>query len=349
MAVMTQERVTVTVNILHIGVGIRGSHWLQFVAEHADTTTVGCVDADADALERARARVGDGCATFSSLEEALASTTAKAALIASPSSLHAQHAVAALEAGLHVMIEKPFATSVTEGRRILDVAKRVDRQVVVAENYRYWPAERTIRSMVREGRLGRIHNVTLVDRRNMPSHTEGPWLANIDYPQLGEIAIHHFDSLRAMLLSEAHSISAHAWNPTNSDYRHGACSAATILMDGALVQYLGTMTSPRYSFSLRLEGDAGEVWTNRKHVLWRAKGKRFFRPVKNVQVPPGDEKKYPKGGTTSLLSSLTDAVERGLVAETSGEDNLGTLAMVEAAKRSDAERRQVDLAEVLGA
>jgi predicted dehydrogenase len=339
----------VTIKIVHIGLGIRGSHWLQFVAEHPDTESVACVDADAAALERAKAKVPGKCGFFSGVAEAIATSGANAALITSPSQLHAEHAIAALRAGLAVMVEKPFAASIQQARAILEVAQQTGKQVLVAENYRYWPSERTIRAWVKDGRLGKIDNVTLVDRRNMPARTEGPWLAKIDYPQLGEIAIHHFDSLRGMLLSEATALSAHVWNPPGSDYRHGACSAATVEMGGTRVQYLGTMTSPRYSFSLRLEGSEGEMWTNRKYVFWRAKGKRFFKYVKNVPVPAGDEQKYPKGGTTSLLDALREAVLRNAVAETSGADNLGTLAMVEAAKRSDAQRRQVALAEIVAA
>lgn len=336
-----------TVRIMHIGLGIRGSHWLQFVADHPDTESVACVDADADARARAESKLGAACAYFGDPVEALGATKADAALIASPSSLHAEHAIAALDAGLSVLIEKPLASDVGQARRIIEAAKRNGKQVVVAENYRYWPAERTIRQWVGEGRIGEVGNVTLVDRRHMPSHTEGPWLAKIEYPQLGEIAIHHFDSLRAMLHSDAVSLSAQAWNPAKSDYRHGACTAATIRMGDARVSYLGTLTSPRFSFSLRLEGTEGELWTNRKYVFSRAKGKRFFSYVKNLAVPAGDEQKYPKGGTTSLLNSLRDAVRDQRVAETSGENNLGTLAMVGAARLSDAEHREVTLAEIL--
>ena len=332
---------------MHIGVGIRGSHWLQFIADHPDFETVACVDTDADAIGRAKSQLGTECGYFDNLNQALDESNADAVLVTSPSSLHAEHAIAALDAGLSVMIEKPLAASIDEARQILDAANRNVQPVVVAENYRYWPSERTVRQWVSEGRLGEIGNVTLVDRRHMPSHTEGPWLAKIDYPQLGEIAIHHFDSLRAMLLREATSISAHAWNPANSDYQHGACTAATIQMGDARITYMGTLTSPRFSFSLRLEGTEGELWTNRRFVFWRPSGKRFFSYVKNVAVPPGDDQKYPKGGTTALLNSLRDATLNKQVAETSGEDNLRTLAMVEAARRSDAEKRVVELAEVL--
>ena len=335
-----------TIKIIHIGLGIRGSHWLQFVADHPDFQSVACVDSDADALDRARSQLSEECNFFDDLNQALERTDADAALITSPSGLHAEHAIAALDAGLSVMIEKPLAASLEQAQQILAAAKNNDKSVVVAENYRYWPSERTIRQWVSDGRIGEVGNVTLVDRRHMPSHTEGPWLARIEYPQLGEIAIHHFDSLRAMLLREATSISAHVWNPPNSDYRHGACTAATIQMGDARVAYMGTLTSPRFSFSLRLEGTDGELWTNRKYVFWRPKGKRFFSYVKNVAVPPGDEKKYPKGGTIALLNSLRDAIVDKQAAETSGDDNLGTLVMVEAARRSDAEKREVDLTEI---
>jgi predicted dehydrogenase len=336
-----------TMKVIHIGVGLRGSHWLQFVADHPDFQSVACVDSDADAIERARSQLGAECGFFDNVKQAIDATDADAVLVTSPSSLHAEHAITALNAGLSVMIEKPLASSLDEAQTILDAAKQNNKPVVVAENYRYWPSERTVRQWVSDGKLGEISNVTLVDRRHMPSHTEGPWLAKIDYPQLGEIAIHHFDSLRAMLLREATSIYAHAWNPANSDYAHGACTSATIQMGDARIAYMGTLTSPRFSFSLRLEGTEGELWTNRRAVFWRPKGKRFFSYVKNVAVPPGDDKKYPKGGTAALLNSLRDAALNGQPAETSAEDNFGTLAMVEAARRSDTEKREVQLAEVL--
>ena len=88
------------------------------------------------------------------------------------------------------------------------------------------------------------------------------------------------------------------------------------------------------------------IWTNRRQVFWRPGRSQFFRPVRRVKVPPGDDAKYPKGGTTSLLNSLRDAVLHGTPAETRAEDNIWNVAMVEAGKRSDQEGRTVAIAEV---
>lgn len=332
--------------ILQVGVGIRGGHWVEIVQDHPESTCVAYVDSDPAALEKARRMGAEGVPTYDELSQALSECEADAALIVSPSVLHAEHAIQALEAGLAVMVEKPLASSIEEAERVLERAEAAGRPIMVAENYRYWPAERTVRELVREGRIGRIDSATLVDRRHQPSHTEGPWLAAIEYPQLQEVAVHHFDSLRSFFARAPTSIAARAWNSPWSDYKHGANTEALIDFEGLQVQYLGTMTSHRYAFSLWIEGEGGVIWTNRKYVFWRPAGSRLFRPVRNVKVASGDEAPYPRGGTTSLLNALRDAVLDGTTPETSGRDNIWNVAMIEAGKRSDREGRTVQIEEV---
>jgi predicted dehydrogenase len=337
----------VGIKVLQIGIGIRGGHWAQYVKDHPDVEHVGLVDPDRAALDKARQLLGDQqCGYFTDLEPALAETRADAALVVSPSRLHAEHATRALDAGLAVMVEKPLATTIGDAAAVVRRAATTGRPLLVAENYRYFPAERTVRALIDADRIGRLDGATLIDRRHMPSHTEGPWLASTDYPQLQEIAIHHFDSLRYFLERRPTSITARVWNPPWSDYQHGANTEALLDFEGVRVQYLGTMLSHRFGFSLWIEGERGVIWTNRRQVFWRPAGSGFFRPVRRVKVPPGDEAKYPKGGTTSLLNSLRDAVLHGTPAETRGDDNIWNVAMVEAGKRSDQEGRTVALTEV---
>lgn len=335
-----------TVRVLQVGVGIRGSHWLQIVRDHPDVEAVGYVDPDPQAADRVRRAVGDKATVFPDLDAALGAVKADAALVVSPSALHAEHATRALDAGLAVMLEKPFALTVADARRVLAKVRATGRPLLVAENYRYRPSERTVRHLLAEGRIGRVDSATLIDRRNMLSHTEGPWLAKIEYPQLQEIAIHHFDSLRYWLGRTPTSITARVWNAPWSDYRHGSSTEALLDFEGIRVQYAGTMLSKRFAFSLTIEGEDGIIWTDRKRVFWRRHGSRLPRPVRLVKTPPGDEAKYPREGTTSLLNSLRDAVEKGALPETNGEDNIWNVAMVEAGKRSDREGRTVPIVEL---
>ena len=336
------------IRIMHIGVGIRGRHWLEIVRDYPDAVSVACVDIDERALNDAKTKLEQNdFQYFTDLETALRTVKADAALIASPPVLHAQHALKALDAGMAVIIEKPFTSTIEEASQVIHRAKVTAKPVVVAEQFRFVPAERTIRKLVREGLLGEIASVTFTDRRRMPASGQGPWMAKIENAQLQEIAVHHFDSVRSFFGRRPVNIIARVWNPPWSDYAHGACTEALIEMDGGLhVQYLGTLTSHRFSYSVWIEGDRGVLWTNRKFVMWRPRGKRLFWPVKLAKVPKGDEAAFPKEGSTSLLDSLRDAIHNGKEPETSGEDNIWTLAMVEAGKCSAAERRMVSIDEV---
>jgi predicted dehydrogenase len=336
----------VTVKILQVGLGVRGAHWTTILRDYPGATCVAFVDPDRAALEKARRVAGEGPRYFTELNQALAEVRADAVLIASPSPLHAEHALQALEAGLAVMVEKPFTLVVEDARRVLARAEAAGRPVVVAENYRYWQAERTVRKLVQDGLIGRPDSAQLVNRRPMPKATEGPWLGMMEFRQLQEIAIHHFDSLRSFFGLRPTSIAASAWNSPWSDYAHGVNTEALVDFEGLRVQYLGTMSSHRFSFSLLIEGEQGMIWTNRKYVFWRPAGRRFFRPVRLVKVPRGDEAPYPRAGTTSLLNGLCGAVLHGKTPETNGRDNIWNVAMVEAAQLSHGEGRRVRIAEV---
>lgn len=335
-----------TVRILQIGVGIRGGHWAGIVRDHPDVCCVGFVDLDPVALQKARGIAGDSIPVYQDLDRALREVGADAALIATPSALHVEHSISALRAGLTVLVEKPFALTVDDASRVLASSRETGKQVMVAENYRYWPSERTVRKLIADGAIGRVDSAVMLDRRHMPSANEGSWLAASEYPQLQEVAIHHFDSLRYFFDAKPDSVMARAWNPPSSDYHHGASTEALLEFEGVRVQYLGTLSSHRFSFSLWVEGERGVIWTDRKYVFLRRGGSRLFRPLRAVKTPPGDAAKYPKGGTTSLLNALRDACLHGAVAETTGNDNIWTVAMVEAGRRSDREGRVVRIDEV---
>jgi predicted dehydrogenase len=337
------------IRIVHVGVGSRGRHWLDIVRDYPDATSVAFVDNDPLALEEIRRQLGRRGSHFhTDLTAALREVPADVALITSPSHLHAEHAIQALEAGLAVLTEKPFATTLADAHGVVSTARSAGRHVVVAENYRFYQSERTIGRWVAEGRLGRIVSAVCVDRRNQPPSEQGLWVGNMEHPQLVEIAVHHFDSFRYLLQRNAVSMTARMFNPSGSLYRSGAATSALIEMDGNVhVVYFGTLVSHRYEFSLRVDGEDGCIWTDRKRVWWRRKGSRFFLPVRQVPVPKGDERPYPRAGTTSLLNQVRDAVLLNREAETSGHDNFWTIAMLAAAVRSGQERRQVSISEVV--
>jgi predicted dehydrogenase len=328
---------------------VRGRHWLEIVADHPDFVSVACVDPDEGALRQAGQVRGQQHGQFlRRLEDALGQVQADAALIASPTFLHAPQTLQALDAGLAVLVEKPLAHKLSDAVEIAARAQSASRTCMVAENYRFFAAERTLRRLIDDGQAGLVTSVTCIDHRDQPSSTQGPWVKGIDHPFLGEISVHHFDSFRYLLNREPVSVMARSYNPPGSTYdREGAADALIELEHGLPIVYAGTFHAHRFEFSLWVQGDKGDLWTDRKRVWWRPRGRRFFLPVRLTPVPKGDELPYPKGGTVSLLNQFRDAVLRGTPPETAAQDNLRTLAMVEASILSHREGRKVRIDELL--
>jgi predicted dehydrogenase len=76
-----------------------------------------------------------------------------------PDGTHCGHAVAGLEAGCDVIVEKPMVIDCEQVRRLQTAEKRSGRKVRVAFNYRYTPTHKTLKRMIQDGKLGRIVNV----------------------------------------------------------------------------------------------------------------------------------------------------------------------------------------------
>ncbi|MEX0599317.1 MAG: Gfo/Idh/MocA family oxidoreductase, partial [Rhodothermales bacterium] len=82
------------------------------------------------------------------------------AIVATPPRYHAAHTKAALEAGLSVLCEKPMATSIDEGRAMVDAAKAADRVLAVGFIRRFLPTTGAIHTLLRRGLLGEVTSVT---------------------------------------------------------------------------------------------------------------------------------------------------------------------------------------------
>jgi predicted dehydrogenase len=83
-------------------------------------------------------------------------------VLATPSALHAEQAVRALEAGCAVFCQKPLGRTAAEARRVVDAARAADRLLAVDLSYRFTAAARAVRERVERGELGTVYAVDLV-------------------------------------------------------------------------------------------------------------------------------------------------------------------------------------------
>jgi predicted dehydrogenase len=103
-----------------------------------------------------------GVTATSTMGDVLDDPAVEAVAIATPASSHAELAIAAMNAGKHVVIEKPIASSVMEARRMLDVSAATGRVLMCDHTYCYTPAVAYIRSAIANGDLGDLQFVDSV-------------------------------------------------------------------------------------------------------------------------------------------------------------------------------------------
>ncbi len=110
----------------------------------------------ADALATAH-----GAQAFDSLEEMLQAGVCDAVHILTPPALHAPLTIAALEAGLHVLVEKPFATSTTEAQAMQKAAEKAGRRLGVNHNFLGLPSYHRLRRAMADGLIGRVDQAAI--------------------------------------------------------------------------------------------------------------------------------------------------------------------------------------------
>ncbi|GEJ58297.1 oxidoreductase [Anaeromyxobacter diazotrophicus] len=137
-----------------------GKHRLEAVARSGLAEVAAVADAAAGPA-RAAAEVAPGCLALSSLD-ALLELPLDGVVIATPSALHAEQAVRALERGRAVFCQKPLGRNAAEARRVADAARAADRLLAVDLSYRFVAGVPALRELVRGGALGRVYAVDLV-------------------------------------------------------------------------------------------------------------------------------------------------------------------------------------------
>jgi predicted dehydrogenase len=143
-----------------IGLGWIGQHRMKALMDNDACEVVAFADPSPQVREQV-AEFAPSAQPVSSLEELLAYDL-DGAVIATPSALHSQQALALLQRGVAVFCQKPLARTAQETHTIIDAAHRADRLLGCDFSYRYTEAMRRVRNCVVEGELGRVFAVDLV-------------------------------------------------------------------------------------------------------------------------------------------------------------------------------------------
>jgi UDP-N-acetylglucosamine 3-dehydrogenase len=129
-----------------VGVGVMGSNHARVISELPGVELAGIVDTDRHQARNVARSLG--CKGFENLE-ALLDCGVDAATIAAPTHLHHDLALTCIRRGVHVLIEKPIASTADEGRSLIAAARRAHVTLMVGHVERFNPAVQTIKETLR--------------------------------------------------------------------------------------------------------------------------------------------------------------------------------------------------------
>ena len=289
--------------IVQVGMGFWGRDWARMVVpEVPEVELVGCVDSDPEALAllQEEARVSPQLC-FTSLDQALEATGPDAVLVTTTLAAHAPITRAALEAGLPVLCEKPFTDTLECAQELVDLAEAKRVTLMVSQNYRFFPAVRTVARLVHERALGDLYEVSIDFRRNDPAPPNPPKRHHTEaHPLLVDMSIHHFDLLRLILAGEPLEVLCEASNPPWSGYQGPPMAVSAMLFDGGVaVSYRGSWISAgpetAWAGEWSMEFERGQLfWTSRgednvlldRVVMRSRRGRRITPPLRADWATP---------------------------------------------------------------
>ena len=169
-----------------------------------------------------------------------------AVVITTPNSLHYQHAKQVLNAGKHLILEKPIVETWEEACDLVKLLDKTGKKAMVGQTLRGEPMIRMAAHFLKEGIIGDIEQMTFNSFFWWEDDPEKVWRLKLKDMFLDDIGIHQFDEIRMLLGNrKCKSIIARTTNPKTyplQDMKTTA-SASLLFEDNIHVNYFGTMSS----------------------------------------------------------------------------------------------------------
>ena len=326
-----------------VGCGGMGNNWAGVLSARPDIDIVGLVDIAPAASGSLAARHSLAIPCFDSLDDALQSLDVDVVLDTSIPETRRRIAGTAMEAGCHVLSEKPLATSAEEARELLAISARTGKTHAVMQNRRYLAGSRGIRQLVTDGVIGEVGMIC--SDFFLGAHFGGfrEEMANV---LLLDMAIHTFDQARFMTASDAATAWCDEFNLPGSWYRGNASALAVFEMtDGSRYCYRGSWSaegaSTTWEAEWRISGSLGTaIWDGRSapYAEIAAGSDGFMRATKRVETTVDWD---GPSGHAGCLDEMVTALVNGERPMTHSGDNAKSLGMVLAAIESAATGERV--------
>jgi UDP-N-acetylglucosamine 3-dehydrogenase len=324
-----------------IGVGSMGRNHARINWELPNVKLVGVADENPD-IVKVVARKYDA-KPYSNYLELLDDAKPDAVTLAVPTVFHYNIALDIIERGIPLLIEKPIAFTVEEGRAIIDAARRKGVKLMVGHIERFNPAITTLKDFISRGELGRIFQ--------MDAHRQGPFPARIaDVGVVIDLAVHDLDVMRFVSQKEIIRVYAETEKHINSEhedllsgllrFEDGIVGTLTInwLTPTKIREFIVTgerglykcdyLTQDLYFFENPVS--SGSEWDNLRVLRGVSEGKMIRHVI---------AKKEP---LRAEQEAFLEAVQKDKPVPVSGEDGLRALELAKTIVQAGSEHRIIN-------
>lgn len=326
-----------TLKIAFSGTGYISKIHAAAVKNQPDTELVAVVNHRPESMAAFAAEFGIP-RQYAAAEALLQEGGVDALVISTPNYLHAPETIAALEAGVHVMVEKPMAMDAAEAEAMMAASRTSGALLMVAHCWRFDPEVLWLKEQVAQGRLGQI-----IRTKGYGVHVNwgpGGWFTQKQFAgggALADMGIHALDTTR-FLLGDPQPVSVYARIGTHyTDFDVDDTGVIIVNWDNGAVSYLESgwwqphMDGPEASTQLYGTSGFGQVFPTR--LLLPHPGQAEIEKV-DPGFPPVREPHCPQSMYDTQMAYFLDCVRLGRVPNPGGAEGLLNMRVVDAAYQS---------------
>ncbi|MEH7387393.1 Gfo/Idh/MocA family oxidoreductase [Bacillus sp. JJ1521] len=288
---------------------------------------------------------------YTNYEELLANPGVEAVSVCTPNYLHAPVSIAALEAGKHVLCEKPMATSKQEAMNMIEAAKKSNKKLMIGHNQRFVASHQKARQLIEEGVLGKIYSFRTTFGHGGPEgwSVDGKesWFFKKNEAfigAMGDLGVHKTDLLRFLLGEEFVEVGSFIETSAKENADVDDTAVCILRTESGII---GTLAA---SWSYVSKEDNSTIFYGEKAIL-----RIEDDPVANViiQYKNGEVVKFELGGiqtnedggqtNSHVISHFIQSIVTDTIPPVTGEEGMKSLQVILSALESKETKKIISI------
>ena len=302
-----------------LGVGVIGTGWvsgehIRAFQQNPDTEVRALCSRKKETGEAKAADLGIECAIYTDYEKMLQADGIDIVSIATPPHVHRAQAVAAAQAGKHIMLEKAMATTIEDAKAIRDAVEKAGVKSVVCFVLRWNPLFNIIKAQIADNAIGKVI-MGEVDY----FHGIGPWYMQYEWNIKKEVGAssllsagcHAADGLRFFMDGEAEEVMQYATRGNGPEFKRYEYEPTSVTLikfkDGRVGKVASCIECIQpYVFNINLVGTHGTIKNNQFYSRKKMPGQTGWSTVPTILPDSGDVTHHP---FTHMAAHFLDCIQ----------------------------------------